>query len=244
MSRAMDAGEIGIFVVAAFAAALVAGLAGFAFGLVAASIWLHFLTPLQTTTLIVVFGLVVQGYAVWKLRHALRFQRLWPFLAGAVAGVPAGVIALRAADAAYVRWTVGILLVAFVAYSVARPSAVVGGDRIADGGIGLASGVVGGVTGLGGILATIWCALRGWPKDEQRAVFQPVGVAIFLLTIGWLAATRSVAQETIGLILLGLPAVLLGVWLGVKLYAGLNEAAFRKLVLTLLFLSGVVLLVR
>jgi uncharacterized protein len=49
-----------IFLIATFAGALVAGLSGFAFGLVAASIWLSILTPLQTATLIVAFGLIVQ----------------------------------------------------------------------------------------------------------------------------------------------------------------------------------------
>jgi hypothetical protein len=24
--------------------------------------------------------------------------------------------------------------------------------------------------------------LRGWPKDQQRAVFQPIGVAIFVMS--------------------------------------------------------------
>ena len=48
-------------------ALVVAGLSGFAFGLVAASLWLYILTPLQSATLIVAFGLIVQGYSVWKL---------------------------------------------------------------------------------------------------------------------------------------------------------------------------------
>ena len=62
----VDAGlvDIALIVTATFSAALVAGVAGFAFGLVAAAVWLHVLTPLQTTTLIVGFGLIVQGYAV------------------------------------------------------------------------------------------------------------------------------------------------------------------------------------
>jgi hypothetical protein len=77
----MDAGEFGLFIAGGFVAALVAGLAGFAFGLIAAAIWLHFLTLLQTTTLIVAYGLVVQGYTAWKLRHVLRLPRRWPFLA-------------------------------------------------------------------------------------------------------------------------------------------------------------------
>src|SRR5690242_15645338 len=49
-----------LFLSATFAAALVAGVSGFAFGLIAAAVWLHLLTPLQTATLIIAFGLIVQ----------------------------------------------------------------------------------------------------------------------------------------------------------------------------------------
>ena len=38
-----------LFVAGTFTAALVTGVAGFAFGIVAASVWLHFLTPAQAT---------------------------------------------------------------------------------------------------------------------------------------------------------------------------------------------------
>src|SRR5882757_250514 len=114
--------EVGLFVASGFAAALVAGVAGFAFGLVAAAVWLHILTPLQTTTLIVVFGLIVQGYAVWKLRRALKPARLWPFVVGGLLGVPLGVELLRAVDPQHVRRTIGAFLIAFVVYSLWRPS--------------------------------------------------------------------------------------------------------------------------
>src|SRR3954462_3335472 len=92
-----------LFLIATFVGALVAGVSGFAFGLVAASIWLYILTPLQTATLIAAFGLIVQGYSVWKLRGALNFQKLWPFVAGAAIGVPAGVGVLTWANPAHVR---------------------------------------------------------------------------------------------------------------------------------------------
>src|SRR5262249_13244412 len=90
--RSMDATilNVAIYLTATFAAALVTGVAGFAFELVAAGVWLHILTPLQTATLIIAFGLVVQGISVWKLRHALRWSRLWPFLLGGAFGVPLG----------------------------------------------------------------------------------------------------------------------------------------------------------
>src|SRR5438874_6515095 len=87
-----------LFLAATFAAAFVAGLAGFAFGLVAAAVWLHILDPLQTASLIIGYGLIVQGYAVWKLRHALSWERLWPFLVGGVPGVALGVFILAWAN--------------------------------------------------------------------------------------------------------------------------------------------------
>jgi uncharacterized membrane protein YfcA len=235
--------DLSLFVAATFAAALVAGLAGFAFGLVAAAVWLHVLTPLQTTTLIVAFGLIVQGYSVWKLRRALKIHRLWPFLLGGAIGLPVGVELLRWAAPQSLRIAIGVLLVLFSLYSLARPQfhRITAGGRLADGGVGVLSGVLGGMTGFGGILPTIWSGLRGWPKDEQRAVFQPTGVAIFVGTALFLGGTGSIAKDTIRLFLIGLPALAAGSWLGLKLYGKLDEAGFRRVVLGLLLVSGLAL---
>jgi uncharacterized membrane protein YfcA len=103
--------------------------------------------------------------------------------------------------------------------------------------------VLGGATGLAGILTTIWCGLRGWSKDQQRAVFQPVGVAIFAMSAVWIGAHGAVSADTVKLFLIGLPVLFAGTWLGLRLYGRLDEAAFRKLVLFLLLLSGVALFV-
>jgi len=114
--------NLAIYLTATFAAAMVTGLVGFAFGLVAAAAWLHILSPLQTATLIMSFGLVVQGFSVWKLRQALRWQRLWPFLVGAAIGLPLGVAVLRYTNPGYVRIGVGIVLILFSLYSLVRPT--------------------------------------------------------------------------------------------------------------------------
>ena len=232
--------DLAIFLLATFAAALVAGLAGFAFGLVAAAAWLHILTPLQTASLIIAFGLIVQGVAVWKLRHAVQWRRLWPFLAGGVLGVPIGAAILGWANPDYMRAGVGALLILYAIYAFARPATqpIRAGGTPADAGVGLLNGILGGATGLAGIIVTIWCGLRGWPKDVQRTVFQPTGVAIFALSAVVLGFNGAVNADTIRLFLVGLPILLAGTWLGLKLYGRLDEAAFRRIVLVLLLLSG------
>jgi uncharacterized membrane protein YfcA len=237
--------ELSLFLLATFAGALVAGLSGFAFGLVVSAIWLYILTPLQTATLIIAFGLLVQGYSVWKLRAALDWQRLWPFMAGAALGVPIGVGILTWANPAHVRMGVGAFLVLYSLYALLRPTLapMKAGGAAADAGVGFLNGVLGGITGLAGILVTIWCGLRGWPKDVQRTVFQPVAVAIFAMSAMWIGVRGAVTPEVIKLFLIGLPALFAGTWLGMKLYGRLDEAAFRKVVLALLLVSGALLIV-
>jgi uncharacterized protein len=203
--------ELPIFVLATFAGALVAGLSGFAFGLVVASIWLYILNPLQTATLIIAFGLIVQGYSVWKLRRALDWKKLWPFVAGAAFGVPVGVSILTWANPAHMRTGVGAFLVLYSLYALFRPTIPVkAGGAVADAGVGFLNGVLGGITGLAGILVTIWCGLRGWPKDVQRALFQPVAVATFLMSALWIGAKGAITVDTIKLFLIGLPALFAG----------------------------------
>ena len=236
--------ELWIFLLATFAAALVAGLAGFAFGLIAAAAWLHVLSPGDTAALIVGFGLIVQGVAVWKLRRSLDPRRLWPFLAGGALGVPVGVAVLEWTRPSQLRAGVGVLLVIYSLYALARPAlkSFTGAPALADAGVGFLSGILGGSTGLGGILPTIWCGLRGWKSDAQRAVFQPVAVAIFIMTALWLGARGSISRVTVELFLFGLPVLLAGTWLGLRLYGKLDPAGFRKMVLALLLASGVALL--
>jgi uncharacterized protein len=234
-----------VYLTATFAAALVTGMAGFAFGLVAAAVWLHILTPIQTATLIIAFGLVVQGVSVWKLRRALRWSRLWPSLFGATFGVPVGVAILGWARPDHVRVAVGVVLVLYSTYGLARPAmkAVRGGGATADAGVGFLNGILGGLTGLAGILTTIWCGIRGWPKDEQRAIFQPIGVAIFAMSGVWLGITGAISTDTAWFFVIGLPVLLAGTWLGLKLYGHLDEAGFRKVVLVVLLVSGIALVV-
>jgi uncharacterized membrane protein YfcA len=249
MGYAMDGLQalgIALFSAGTFAAAFVTGLAGFAFGVIAAAVWLHFLPPVQVAPLIVAFALIVQGASVWKLRRAVKFGRIWPFVLGSAIGVPLGAELLRFAPAAQMRMAVGGLLVGFALYNWFRPDSTVAAraGAMADGTIGVVNGVVGGATGLAGIAAVVWCNLRGWPPAEQRAVFQPVGVATFVMIALWLGGTGMIGSATAMLFFLGLPALAFGTWAGLKCFGRLNEAGFRRVVLGLLLLSGVSLLFR
>src|SRR6266480_3608094 len=237
----MDGMVLGFFLLAAFLGAVTTGLAGFAMGLVVSGIWLHILTPVQTVTLMVSYSVLLQGYGVWKLRRALAWRRVAPFIIGGVIGVPIGAMLLAHINPTHLRTGVGLVLLLYSIYYLARPALrAVQGGAPADVGIGFLNGLLGGLTG---IVVVIWCQLRGWPKDVQRTVFQPVIITTSAMTAVWLGASGAVTADTVRLFLLGLPMLLAGTWLGMKLYGRLDEAGFRKVVLILLLVSGIFLVV-
>lgn len=235
----MDGFILGLFLFAAFLGGFASGLAGFAMGFIVSGIWLHIVTPVQTTALIAGYGLVTQGYGVWKLRHALAWKNVAPFILGGIVGIPIGTALLTYSDPAYLRAGVGLLLIIYGVYGLMQPTLKpVPSNTAIDTGIGFANGVLAGLTGLPGFIITIWCQLRGWKKDFQRAVFQPVLLAAIIANVISLAAARVITADTLRLYLIGLPAMLAGVWFGFRLYGKLNDRVFRKIILALLLIAG------
>ena len=240
----MDGTVIALFMAATFVGGIATGLAGFAFGLVVSGVWLHIITPLQTASLIVGFGLFVQSYGLWRLRSTLRWRPVMPLVIGGAIGAPIGASLLHFIQPSILRLGVGILLVAYTSYSLSRTHPrVVRANVPIEVGVGVLNGMLAGMTGLAGVFVTIWCGLRGWTKDEQRSVFQPVLLAAFVTSAVSLIANGAITVEYGKLFLLGAPALAAGMWVGMHLYGRLDDAAFRKVILVLLLISGLVLAV-
>jgi hypothetical protein len=240
----MDGLAFAVFALAALAGGFVSGFSGFAMGLVVSGVWLHIITPMQTATLIAGYGLLTQGYGIFKLRQVLDLRKAWPLALGTVIGIPIGVSILAYLNPVYLRLGVGVLLVFYSLYGLRRP--VFAPMKIGIGtdiAIGIGNGLLGGLTGLGGVISTISCQWRGWPKDLQRAVFQPVLFVAFVVISASQAAAGTITRETAELYVLGVPFMVAGLWSGFKLFGTIDDETFRKAVLVLLLFSGLSLIV-
>src|SRR5439155_10991562 len=145
--RPMDGMVLGFFLLGAFLGAVTTGLAGFAMGLVVSGIWLHILPPVQTVSLMVSYSVLLQGYGVWKLRHALDWRRVAPFIVGSAICAPIGAVLLGHINAAHRPTAVGIVLLLYSIYYLARPALQpVRGGVPADLVIGFLNGLLGGLT--------------------------------------------------------------------------------------------------
>ncbi len=234
------------FVVAlgAVVAGFVQGLSGFAFGLVAMSFWAWTLEPRLAAVLAVFGALTGQVIAAVTVRRGFEIQRLLPFVLGGLAGVPLGVLLLPHLDVNWFKAILGMLLVVWCPAMLMAKNLphIKSGGRLADGAVGLAGGVMGGIGGFTGTLPTLWCTLRGFDKDEQRAVIQNFNLSMLLVTMGCYGATGLVTKDMLPLFAVVAPAMLVPTLLGARLYIGISEVRFRQVVLGLLTVSGIALL--
>jgi hypothetical protein len=67
-------------------------------------------------------------------------------------------------------------------------------------------------------------------------------LAAIVMTAISLGASGAVTADIVTLYVLGLPALLAGLWLGFRLYGKLDDLAFRKVILVLLLVSGIALI--
>jgi hypothetical protein len=234
-----------VVAVGAFLGGFVSGLTGFGTALIALAFWLYVVDPAVSAVLVAACAVVGQTQSIFVLRHAIKWHRSWPFLVGGIIGVPVGVASLHFIVPNTIKILLGIMLVGYsvVMFGIRRLPPISRGGKWADGLVGFGGGALGGMAGLAGPLPTIWCGLRGWEVDAQRAVYQPFNLVILALALGTYICQGVISHEVWGLVFMCVPATIAGTFLGVRTYGRVNEQQFKTLVHWLLLVSGLVLTV-
>jgi uncharacterized membrane protein YfcA len=239
----MDA-TILIIAVGAMVAGFVQGLSGFAFALVAMSFWVWTIDPMLAAALVVFGSLLGQILAMFSVRRGVNMARLLPFVIGGLAGIPLGVFVLPLLNANLFKVFLGILLAVWCPVMLLTPKlpALRAGGKLADGVIGAIGGFMGGIGGFSGVIPTLWCNLRQLDKDEQRAVIQNFNLTMQIVTFATYVGSGIITRKTLPMFAVVAPAMLIPTLLGTRLYHGISEVTFRRIVLSLLTLSGIALL--
>ncbi len=236
--------ELAVIIGGAVAAGFVQGLSGFAFSLVALSVWTWAVDP-QIAAPMAVFGsLMGQLLALPMLWKAIQPWRAAPFILGGTIGVPLGVVLLGVVEPGGFKLGLGIFLLLYCPAMLFAPDSLAlrWGGRWADGAIGWIGGVLGGIGGLAGGVPTLWCTLRGWDKDTQRGVMQGFNISMHVVTLAsYVIVGNIITGRALHMFVIITPALAIPVLLGTLVFRRLDQRAFRRVVLAMLFFSGLAL---
>lgn len=237
----VDASTI-VLALGIFSGALVSGFMGFAFSGAAGAFLLHVLPPAEAVPLMMVCSLLVQSASLVALRQHVQWRAGAPLIVGGLLGIPSAIYVLTHAEPGLIRTGFGLFLALYSAYMLLRPRSRLFGHvngSLPDGAAGFLGGVVGGLTAMPGAIPTMWCDLRGIPKDQQRGFVQPYIATMQVAALALLVFERGLPQALAGNVIVSLAPLAAGAVLGLALFGKVNDRVFRRAILYTLLLSGV-----
>ena len=128
------------------------------------------------------FGQVISAF---RIRRGWHVNILWPFVLGSAIGIPIGQKLLPYLDPNQFKLVLGSLLVVCCSamLATAKLPQISTGGKVADAGVGLLGGVMAPLSGFSGLAPALWASLRGYNKDEHRAVLQNFNLIVLSATV-------------------------------------------------------------
>ncbi len=241
----MGLDQIAVVLLGALAGGFVNGLTGFGTAITAMGLWLYAVPPPVAASLAIISSVISQVQTLPMIWRVIKWPRVLPFIVPGLIGVPLGTWLLSQIDARTFKIGVGLFLVSYSAYVLARRSPWAGsaiGGKAADGAIGFGGGILGGLAGLSGVLPVVWTDVRGWTKEERRMVLQTFNLSILAVALLSHAASGLITAQVGWAVATALPGTIAGSWLGSFVYRRLADRGFQRIVMALLFASGAMLI--
>ena len=242
----MDADVVVLIIAGAFAGGFANGLAGFGTGLFALGWWLAAMPPLDAVITVVIMSLVGGVQGLYAVRNAIDFGEQLRFLVPALMGIMLGFLYLDAVNIIMLKLLVGSLLILFGGFFTFRKTLPKLTKRYlaTDVFVGFVGGLFGIMAGMSGAILTMGCSLYDWNKARRRALVQPFNM-IVLGTVLALMIWRGIIDSRMWIIVaLAFPFSVIGTQTGIFVFRRLNDRQFQRLLILLIFASGLVLLGR
>lgn len=225
-----------------FAGVLTQSMIGFGVALVTMPLLITILDPTSAGMLVSLFALPLELIIIRRYRHALTIRPFWRIIAGALIGIPLGVVLLTRLDQAVILHALGVLLIGYALYSLLKLRLPVLHAPEWGFGFGFVSGILSGAYNTGGPPLVIYGTCKNWQPEQFKANLQ----AMMLVTSAASIISRIAAGHLNALVLanlaVALPMVIAGSAAGFWLSRTINAALFRRAVLIMLLLIGVRLL--
>jgi hypothetical protein len=230
---------LGVFGVVSLAAAAQA-VSGFGFALIGTPLVAVLAGPKEAVVGLTMIGVLLVAQLSLRGRGHVDRPTVGVVTVSAIIGMPLGLLVLVRADDRVLTFVIAIAVIGFslLLWRGARFPAGRGTEAAA----GFTAGILSTSTGTSG--PPIVIALSA--KQLEPAVFRATISAIFLVqgsaSLVFFAIGGRITRDAAGVALAGLPGVIVGSIVGERGFRRIDTPTFRRVVLGMLFLSGLVAL--
>jgi len=225
-----------------FLAGLIQGITGFGAGLVAIPLLLLIIDVKIAVPLLMLNNVLMTSYLSFTYRSILDWRKIYPLLVGTIPGIIIGTKCLAIIDPHLVRLLLGILLISYSLYNLfAQPRPLNMPGYIAYI-AGLLTGFITGLVSAGGPPVIIYTTLTDWSKDQIKATLSGFFICNATFTVIVHALSGMTTIRTLQYLVVTMPLIVLGAYLGSHLTDTINRRTYLKLIYTFLIIMGLLML--
>ncbi len=222
--------------------AVVQGMSGFGFALVNVPFLLFVLNPREVVPLNTLLGTVLNAAIFWEARHHLErrhFQGAALIVGGYFLGAFGGTWLLLILPEKALKVLVYASMVSFALLIWRGRQIHVRHERAMAGIVGLASGLIGSTTSMGGPPIVLYLAARRYDKEVFRALLGLYGFLLSGMQVAIFAVAGVFTVEVWRMALLLAAALVAGYWIGRHLFIRIPQDAFRRIVLLIVIVTAI-----
>ncbi len=226
-----------------FLATLSQTVAGFGAPLINMPFMIDWLGPQVATSVSAFIGLITAIAVLIYYRSDLNLLAVTNLLVPAILGVPVGVFLLSALNATIIQIILGVLVLLYALYSLFKPTLPPLEHPWWAYFFGFVAGVTGGAFNISGPVIVVYAAFRQWPPNEFRSNLQGFFLVTNIFILAGHAIDGNLNNAFLHASLWALPGMALAIIIGIYLGNKINVNLFRRLILTLLIVSGIRLII-
>lgn len=212
---------------------------GFGFVLLTLPVLALVFGPHTAVVACVVVGIVLTAWGWWQTRADVSYAPMKLLMIGCVIGLPVGLLVFTRISERGLLVLIGILIITSALLLVARV-------RIPSGrGALLAAGTVSGAllvtTGTNGPPMAIALQAARLTARQFRGTLQALMTVQSILAVALFAGTGRITSTVLTIAAVSVPAIVIGWYVGERVFRRLSAEAVRRVVLGALFINGAVL---
>lgn len=227
-----------IFFIIAFSS-FVQTASGFGIALIATPLLINQIGIVMTIPLMALIAMLCRVVMLIHYHAHFNLAEVWRLMVSALIGVPLGFFLYISMDKHTVEIVLGVIVVGYALFSLISPSVPPMDDNRWAYGFGFIAGILGGAYNMGGMPAVIYGTGRKWSPKTFKGNLQLVALVTGTFIIFTRGINGEYTPDILGLMLIGIPATVIGALLGFGSDRYLRGALFRRMVLVLMLLIGI-----